>query len=84
MFVSTTAITMATASGTSAPSKKNRCDCCNKKLGLVMFTCKCGGNYCGEHRINEAHNCTYNYYEESKKLLSAQLPKVVGQKIDRI
>ncbi len=49
-----------------------------------MFTCKCGGNYCGEHRINEAHNCTYNYYEESKKLLSAQLPKVVGQKIDRI
>ena len=83
MFVSTTAITMATASGTST-TKKNRCACCNKKLGLVMFTCKCGGNYCGDHRINEAHNCTYDYHQEYKQTLIIQLPKITGIKIDKI
>ncbi len=64
--------------------KKNRCACCSKRLGLVMFTCKCGGNYCGEHRINEAHNCTFDYHETYKQSLSAQLQKVVGSKVDKI
>ena len=73
-----------TSTITEISVKKNRCACCKKRLGLVIFTCKCGGNYCGEHRLNEAHNCTYDYHEEYKKTLMHQLPKVIGQKIDHI
>ena len=65
-------------------TKKNRCECCSKKLGLVNFQCKCGGVYCSEHRMSENHTCQYDYQAEYKKLLSTNLVKVVGTKVDVI
>lgn len=69
-----------------APPKvnKTRCECCRKKLGLVNFQCKCGGTYCSEHRMSENHTCQYDYQAEFKKLLSTNLVKVVGAKLDMI
>ena len=64
--------------------KKNRCPCCNKKLGLVSFTCRCGGNFCAEHRYDTAHNCNYDFQEEQKRKLSTDLVKVVGDKLNRL
>lgn len=75
---------LSTPTSSASSQKKNRCGCCNKRLGLVMFTCKCGGNYCGEHRMNEAHDCTFNYRELYKQTLVTQLPKVVANKVDKI
>lgn len=61
-----------------------RCNLCRKKLGLVNFQCKCGGMFCSEHRMSESHTCQYDYQAEYKKLLSTNLVKVIGTKIDII
>jgi predicted nucleic acid binding AN1-type Zn finger protein len=68
----------------TTPTKKIRCACCNKKLGLLGFTCKCGGNYCAEHRMSDRHACSYDYRQETAKRLEEQLVKVVGDKINKI
>lgn len=65
-------------------SKKSRCTCCNKKLGLVGFTCRCGGNFCAAHRADSQHNCSFDYKAEAHKYLSTSLEKVVAKKIDTI
>jgi hypothetical protein len=57
---------------------------CRVRLGLTAFACRCGGYYCGEHRFDDAHSCGYDYKAEQKMLLSTQLEKVVGKKIDII
>ena len=75
--------TITTAEFTS-PVKRNRCICCNRKLGLIGFTCKCGGSYCAEHRMSEQHDCTYDYKKEGSKRLETQLVKVVADKISKI
>jgi hypothetical protein len=63
---------------------KNRCICCNKKLGLLGFTCRCGGNFCAEHRHDSAHNCTYDYQGDAKNKLSKELSKVIAEKLERV
>ena len=69
----------------SAPKQnQSRCGSCRKKLGLVNFQCKCGGMYCSEHRMSESHSCQYDYQSEHKKLLSTNLVKVIGTKVDVI
>jgi predicted nucleic acid binding AN1-type Zn finger protein len=62
----------------------HRCVSCRKKLGLVVFTCKCGNNYCSSHRLSSDHDCSYNYQDEFKKTLDKQLVKVVGVKVDKL
>jgi hypothetical protein len=64
--------------------KKNRCETCKKKLGLMPFSCRCGGLFCVEHRADIAHNCSYDYQEENKKKLGDLLIKVAGQKLDKL
>jgi predicted nucleic acid binding AN1-type Zn finger protein len=66
------------------PKKKNRCVHCNKKLGLILFSCRCGGNFCAEHRLSDDHQCEYDFKEENKRKLSQDLVKVVGQKLDKL
>jgi len=65
-----------------ATKKKNRCTCCNTKLPLTAFPCRCGGIYCNLHRPDVEHNCTYDYRAENTKLLSTNLVKVVGLKVE--
>jgi predicted nucleic acid binding AN1-type Zn finger protein len=67
-----------------APSKKSRCPCCNKKLGLISFSCRCGGTFCTEHRLDVAHNCSFDYQAEQQKFLSSALEKVTGEKLSKI
>jgi len=59
-----------------------RCECCNKKLGLVHFSCKCGGVYCAIHRADSVHNCTYDYKVEHKKTLSTSMVKLESVKVE--
>lgn len=60
----------------------SRCGCCAKKLGLTYFTCKCGGNYCAQHRADTLHNCSYDYQSEYKKSLSTSMVKIESKKIE--
>lgn len=69
---------------TEKPKAGNRCTACPKKLGLTDMNCRCGHRFCATHRIPEAHACSYDYRAAAAALLTAQLPRVVGDKIERI
>jgi|UniRef100_A0A914BZ53 predicted nucleic acid binding AN1-type Zn finger protein len=73
------------ASGSTTPVKKpNRCQMCKKRVGLTGFTCRCGGLYCGEHRYDNAHNCSFDYKTMEREKIQRENPIVVSEKIQRI
>lgn len=63
---------------------KQRCYKCNKKIGLMAFTCKCNNNYCSNCRYPEVHSCNFDYKNHEKNILKEQLVKVVAKKIEII
>ena len=63
--------------------KKNKCACCKKKLGLIIFTCKCGHIYCQTHLNPHNHNCQFDYVKEKKDQLIKENPKL-GSKFEKI
>jgi hypothetical protein len=79
----------ATASNGSSPAggavkKANRCQMCKKRVGLTGFTCRCDGLFCGEHRYDQAHNCTFDYKTMEREEIRKNNPCVVSEKIRRI
>jgi predicted nucleic acid binding AN1-type Zn finger protein len=75
----------STASVSAAPPpKKNRCLCCNKRLALTDYDCRCGQRYCSTHRLPEAHDCVFDFHTANRTVLDTQLIRVVGDKLDRI
>ncbi len=65
-------------------TSRNRCNFCNKKLGLTIFECKCGGNYCTKHRYDFEHECDYDHKKDSKNKLRIQLPKIRNSQVQQI
>ncbi|XP_055609415.1 uncharacterized protein LOC129756528 [Uranotaenia lowii] len=66
-------------------SKKLRCAQCNRKLGVIMIMrCHCEKIFCAQHRYAEAHNCSYDFKLEGKKILERENPMVVAQKLPKI
>eukprot|EP00915_Cephaloidophora_sp_WS-2016_P005763 GHVH01007634.1.p1 GENE.GHVH01007634.1~~GHVH01007634.1.p1 ORF type:complete len:165 (+),score=14.03 GHVH01007634.1:703-1197(+) len=67
------------------PIQKNlkRCFACNKKHGLLGFTCKCGYVFCDSHRHATAHDCTFDFKEDGRILIEAMHRKVAPEKIIR-
>lgn len=70
------------------PKKKktSRCFVCNKKLGLMIFTCKCSDSklFCITHLQPEAHECSYDFKTEQLTTLAKKLTKVVNDKVVKI
>lgn len=66
--------------------KKIRCSFCNKKMGLVSFTCDCGGVFCSAHLNAHSHNCCLltKKKDERKKELKENNPKINFQKLEVI
>ena len=66
--------------------KKNRCfhSDCKKKLSLCDITCKCKERFCSQHRLPEDHACTYDFKKAGKTELENSMPKVDGNKLDKI
>jgi hypothetical protein len=66
--------------------KKIRCKICKKKLHPLMkdvFTCKCKGIYCHNHR--HSHNCSYDYIKERRDNLIKILPSIeVNKRLEKI
>ena len=54
-------------------AKKMRCTFCNKKTGLINFTCKCEGIFCSLHRYTHMHACPL--IEEKKKDRKEEIQK---------
>lgn len=72
---------------TTSPSpkpKKNRCFMCRKKLGLTGFGCRCGQQFCGQHRYSDTHRCPHDYRAEAAEKIRKENPVVVADKIQRI
>jgi AN1-type zinc finger and ubiquitin domain-containing protein 1 len=66
----------------TARKKKLRCSECKKKLGpTTSFPCRCGLIFCPTHRNSEAHNCSFDYKAEGKRVLKEANPMVVARKI---
>lgn len=68
----------------AAVKKANRCQMCKKRVGLTGFTCRCGGLYCGDHRYDQAHNCSFDYKTMEREEIRKNNPVVVSDKIQRI
>lgn len=64
--------------------KKKRCPVCNKKLGLIDYTCRCGNTFCIKHRMPEEHQCSFDYHELGKVILDKKNPQVVADKLVKI
>ncbi|XP_058823941.1 uncharacterized protein LOC131684803 [Topomyia yanbarensis] len=66
-------------------SKKLRCAQCNRKLGVIMIMkCHCEKIFCAQHRYAEAHNCSFDFKLEGKKILERENPLVVAHKLPKI
>ncbi|KAI3977254.1 hypothetical protein MKX01_035984 [Papaver californicum] len=59
----------------------NRCSNCNKKVGLLGFSCRCGNFYCSMHRLPEIHGCTHDYKRLGREMLAKENPLVKRDKL---
>ncbi|KAL6290060.1 hypothetical protein ACE6H2_007570 [Prunus campanulata] len=62
-------------------SKKNRCESCNRKVGVLGFECRCGGVFCGKHRYPETHSCNLDLKKAGREVLAKQNPLCKGDKL---
>ncbi|XP_073030833.1 zinc finger A20 and AN1 domain-containing stress-associated protein 10-like [Primulina eburnea] len=62
-------------------TKKLKCGCCNKKVGLLGFRCRCGLTFCGSHRYPESHACSFDYKTAGRVALEKENPLCRGDKI---
>lgn len=65
------------------PARPNRCLCCNKKVGVIGFKCKCGNTYCGDHRYPETHDCSFDFKESGRGEIAKANPVVKADKLQR-
>lgn len=65
-------------------TENNKCTFCNKKLGLIKFTCRCSNNYCNIHRYATSHNCTYDYKTNYQNELKINNPVITSIKLQKI
>lgn len=61
-----------------------RCRQCKKKTGLISFSCKCGHEFCSEHRFPDTHSCTFDHKVEDIKRLAMDNRRVVTLKVGSI
>lgn len=58
---------------------------CKRKLDVIPFTCRCGGFFCSQHRLAEAHVCQHNYFKDHQDvLLKTMSSPVQAVKVDKI
>lgn len=62
----------------------SKCWKCTRKLGLQGFQCKCKYYFCANHRYNDRHDCTFDYRNNQKTILTGTLEKVEKAKIEEL
>ncbi|TMS32908.1 hypothetical protein L596_000701 [Steinernema carpocapsae] len=71
-------------SSQASPPPKNRCHACNKRVGLLGFSCRCGGTFCNKHRFETDHTCNFDYKTAERELIKKKNPVIMAKKIDQI
>lgn len=71
---------------TQKPKQVNlsKCGSCKKKVGLLGFSCRCGGVFCSHHRHGDDHGCTFDYKTHDIQILTERNVKCVGDKLAKI
>ncbi|KAL5725541.1 hypothetical protein ACHQM5_008676 [Ranunculus cassubicifolius] len=64
--------------------RKNRCLSCNKKVGLLGFSCKCGSTFCSMHRYPEKHECSFDFKSKGREEISKANPLVKAAKLEKL
>ena len=59
-----------------------KCPCCSRKANILGLVCKCGSQFCMDHRLPEHHNCSYDYKTAAREKLKEELssnraPKII-------
>ena len=60
---------------------KHRCYFCNKKYGMISFTCECNGTFCIVCCSAHTHKCPIDRKKMTKIMLEKKNPKVVHAKM---
>ncbi|KAJ6671977.1 ZINC FINGER A20 AND AN1 DOMAIN-CONTAINING STRESS-ASSOCIATED PROTEIN 8-RELATED [Salix viminalis] len=71
----------SSSAAAAAAVKIKRCECCNKKVGLLGFKCRCEKIFCGVHRYAKEHSCTFDFKALDRHILAKQNPLVVSDKL---
>ena len=58
---------------------------CNKKLKIIdlTITCRCGNQYCKNHRFAEFHNCSFDYRQEDQSKIE-KMKCVASKMIEKV
>ncbi|GAB4818700.1 hypothetical protein N2152v2_005746 [Parachlorella kessleri] len=64
-------------------ANRSRCFCCNKKVGLLGFECRCGYVYCSTHRHASEHSCTFDYKTMDREKLAKANPTVAAARVNK-
>ncbi|OMO52599.1 Zinc finger, AN1-type [Corchorus olitorius] len=75
-------ISTDSASVSAPPKPKNRCESCNKKVGLMGFSCRCGKLFCGTHRYPKEHSCNFDFKTLDRLVLAKENPLIKGDKLE--
>jgi AN1-type zinc finger protein 5/6 len=65
-------------------SMKQRCSFCRKKLGMITFSCNCGGIFCVAHQTAHSHNCQCNQKSSEKQKIETNNPSIIHTKVTKI
>ncbi|CAI9093850.1 OLC1v1029439C1 [Oldenlandia corymbosa var. corymbosa] len=76
--------TAAAADSGVVKKPSNRCACCNKKVGVMGFACRCGDTFCGLHRYPEKHDCGFDFKGQGRQAIAKANPVVKGDKLQRL
>ena len=68
---------------TKPKKKKLKCSFCNKKLGMITFSCDCGGLFWPNHRYTHTHNCKLKLeiQKKNKENIIENNPKIDFKKV---
>lgn len=64
---------------------KKKCQNCKKKLGIVVYGCKCNlKSLCAKCKYPENHNCKFDFVADAKKKLAEKNPTIKFDKLIKI
>ncbi|XP_022719626.1 zinc finger A20 and AN1 domain-containing stress-associated protein 12-like [Durio zibethinus] len=75
-------VSVDSSSVSTPPKPKNRCECCNKKIGLTGFSCRCGKVLGGIHRYPKEHSCNFDFKTADRLILAKQNPVMKADKLE--
>ncbi|KAH7557507.1 hypothetical protein JRO89_XS11G0167500 [Xanthoceras sorbifolium] len=65
----------------TASRLKNRCNNCNKKVGLMGFKCRCRDLFCAKHRYATEHSCPFDYKKFDREILIKENQLIKADKL---